>query len=107
DAAVVDGGDRRRGELVHRAPPLEHDQRLDAGVAALAGWDRMTVGLLALDEPSLARPGENALARFVLSQPGELSRLRAHASVEADHDQLGEPVHTTDLEVRRVVPGSD
>ena len=107
DAALLDGGDGGGGQLVHRAPPLEHDQWLDARVAALARGDRVAIGLLALEEPSLPRPGEHALARLGLRQPRELARVSAHAPVEADHGELGKPVRTPDLEVHGVVPGSD
>ena len=107
DASFLDGRDRRRGELLHRAPPLQHDERLDARVAALARGHGVAVRLLSLEEPALAHPREDALTRLRLRQPGEVPRPFAHAPVEPDHGQLLEPVLAPDLEVHRIVPRRD
>ena len=103
DAALLDRGDRRRGELVHRHPPLQHDQRLDLRPAALAGRDRVAIRLLALEQPALLRPAEDALAGLPLGQPGQLARIGGHPPVQADDRRLGQAVVAADLEVRRVV----
>ena len=95
---------RRRGQLLHRAPPLEHDQRLDAGVAALAGADRVAVRLAAVELPALLQPREHARAGLLLRQAGEVAGLVVHPAVGADHRELRELVVAPDLEVGRVVP---
>jgi hypothetical protein len=43
-------------QLLHRAPPLERDQRLDAGLAALAERDRVAVRLALLQLSALLDP---------------------------------------------------
>ena len=60
-AARLQSLDRRRAELVHAAPPLKRDQRLDAALAALADGDRVAVGLAPLDQAALLAPGEHPL----------------------------------------------
>src|SRR5206468_474113 len=45
---------RRLLELLHRAPPLERDQRFDPVLAALAESDRVPVGLALLEQAALA-----------------------------------------------------
>ena len=99
DAPLAERLDRRRAELLHRAPPLERDQRLDARVAALARPDRVAVRLALLDEAALLGPLEHPRARLLLREPGEIAGLGVHPSVGPDHDRLGEPVRPPDLEV--------
>ena len=74
-AARLQSLDRRRAELVHAAPPLERDQRLDAALAALADGDRVAVGLTALDEAALLAPGQHAAAGFLLIESCKLAGL--------------------------------
>src|SRR5581483_6416117 len=97
--------DRRPTELVHAAPPLRRDERLDARVAALARADGMAVALALLELIVLAQPRDDALVHLVLRQAFEA--LRRYAPVGADHRQRGQPVVAADLEVGRVVPGRD
>ena len=97
--------DRRRTQLVHAAPPLERDERLDPALAALADGDRVAIGLALLEQASLLAPGEHALAGFLLVEPRELAGLVRHEPVGADHHRLGQAVGTADLEVRGVVAG--
>ena len=61
-AARLQSLDRRRPELVHAAPPLERDQRLDAALAALAECDRVPVGL-ALDEQAVLERASAVMRR--------------------------------------------
>ena len=49
DAPLAQRLERRPSRLLHRAPPLERDQRLDPRVAALAGADRVPVALSLLE----------------------------------------------------------
>ncbi len=90
-------------QLRHRAPPLQRDPRLDARLAAIAERNRVPVRLALLDLVAVAEPGEDALLRLILCQPGELTGRVVHPSVRADHSQLGKVVVETDLVVRRVV----
>src|SRR6185437_1574570 len=72
DASLLDRRDRRSRELLHRDPPLRHDQRLDAAVAADAMADRVAVVLALLEQAALGRPVEHAAPGLLLAQPGEL-----------------------------------
>src|SRR5437588_32719 len=83
DAPLSQRLERRLLQLVHRAPPLERDQRLDPRLAALAARDRVPVRLPAHELPVLAQPREDPLLRLVLRQAGEVARLGAHPSVGA------------------------
>src|SRR5215475_6773852 len=83
DAPLLDRCDRGRGELLHGAPPLEHDQRLDARPAALTGADRVPVRLAALDESALLGPRQHPLSGLLLRQAGQLARFLGHPPVEA------------------------
>ena len=75
--------DRGAGELVHAAPPLRGDQRLDPGVAALARADGVPVALALLELVVLLQPGDDALVRLLLIEP--LEALRGEAAVRPDH----------------------
>ena len=55
DAPRLERLDRGARELVHPAPPLRRDERLDARVAALAGADRVAVVLALLELAVLLR----------------------------------------------------
>ena len=92
---------------LHRAPPLQRDERLDARMAALAGADRVAVRLALLHEAALVGPRDHACARLVLRQTGEIAGDLAHAPVPADGHRLGETMVAPDLEVERVVTGRD
>ena len=75
-AALLQRGDGRAGGLVHAAPPLQRDERLDAGVAALARPDRVPV-VLALDEPpALLHPSEHRLVGLRLARARQGRRPR-------------------------------
>ena len=95
--------ERRLLQLLHRAPPLQRDPRLDPRLAAVAERDRVPVRLPLLELVVLAQPGEDALVRLLLGQAGELARLLVHQPVGADHRQLGQAVVAADLVVGRVV----
>src|SRR6266496_601613 len=56
DVAILDRRDRGPGELLHRHPPLRHDERLDAAVAAHAVADGVAVVLALLEQAVLGRP---------------------------------------------------
>src|SRR4029077_20993753 len=102
DATRLERLDRGACELVHAAPPLRGDERLDPGVAAprraarmpggldpawaaLARPDRMPV-VLALPQLAVAgQPVEDDLVRLRLGQP--LEAVCDHAAVEPDHGQ--------------------
>ena len=107
DAPLAQGCERRPGRLLHRAPPLERDQGLDARVAALAGPDRMAVALAPLERVVLLQPCQHPLVGLLLCEPGELARLLGHPPVGADHRQRGQAVVAADVEVRLVVAGRD
>src|SRR5664280_2683625 len=107
DAPLAQRLQRRLLQLLHRAPPLQRDARLDAGLAALAEGDRVTEGLARDEQIALLAPSENALRRLFLSQAGELRHLVVHASVGADHARLTQPMRTPDLEIDGVVRGGD
>ena len=88
---------------LHRAPPLQRDQRLDPRVAPLAGADRVPV-VLPLDElAALLDPGDDRRVGLGLRQALEVAGLVVHPAVEADHHRLGKPVVAADLEVQRIV----
>ena len=107
-AAVVDRGDRRPRQLLHRHEPLERDQRLDPLARAVRVGHRVRVGLRARDRSLLAQRLHDGRPRVEHGHAGEAlaGRLRHHA-VLADHDELLEPVRAADLEVVGVVSGRD
>ena len=107
DAARAKHLERRLLQLVHAAPPLEGDERLDPALAALADGDRMAVRLALLEQAALLAPGEHERPRLLLRQPGDLGHDVVHAAVGADHHRLGQAVRAADLEVGGVVPGGD
>src|SRR5207249_5697650 len=86
-------------DLVHRAPPLQRDERLDPRVAAFARRDAVAVVLALLEQPALAAPGEDLLFRLLLRQPFET--LGGLETVGADAARLREPMVAADLEVGR------
>ncbi len=67
--------------------------------------DRVAVRLTFLDEATLRGPREDALAGFLLRQPGKVTGGLTHASVPADCHRLGQPVIAPDVEVERIVAG--
>jgi hypothetical protein len=68
DLAVAQRLERRLLELVHRAPPLQRDQRLDPALAALAERDGVAVVLALLELAALAEPVEDrSSASFCVS----------------------------------------
>ena len=73
DAPLAQRLDRRARELVHRAPPLRRDERLDPRVAALAGADRVAVGLPLLELAALLEPRDDPLVGLLLRQPSKPS----------------------------------
>ena len=103
DLALLEGGERGLLQLLHRAPPLQRDEGLDAGLAALAERDRVAVALTLLEEPALFRPRDDPLARLFLGQAGEVACLLVHASVGGDDRRLRQVVAPADGEVERVV----
>ena len=74
DAPLLQRLDRRPRELVHRAPPLRRDERLDARVAALARADRVPVVLALLELVVLAEPVDDVPVGLFLRQPLESPR---------------------------------
>src|SRR5439155_17701727 len=54
DAAGAQSLDRRLLQGGHRAPPLQRDQRLDPGFAALTEGDRVAIVLALLEQNALA-----------------------------------------------------
>src|SRR4051794_22538542 len=92
-------------ELLHRAPPLQRDQRLDAAVAALAERDAVPVVLALLEQPALLAPREDPLLRLLLREP--LEPGRRHEPVRPDATRLRQAVVAADLEVGRVVTRRD
>src|SRR5471030_35596 len=71
DLAVSERFERALLDLLHRAPPLQRDQRLDSTLAPLAQRHRVPV-VDAVDElPALAEPVENLVAGLFLRQPFE------------------------------------
>src|SRR5579862_2201581 len=61
-------------DLLHRAPPLQRDQRLDPALAPLAQRHRVPV-VDAVDElAALAEPVEDLVAGLLLRQPFEPGR---------------------------------
>ena len=72
-AERVDRGPRR---LLHLAPPLQRDQRLDPRVAALAGTDRVPVALPLDELPVLLEPGDDGRSASAWVSPAKLAGLR-------------------------------
>ena len=60
--------DRRPRRLLHPAPPLQRDQRLDPRVAALAGADGVAVVLPLHELAALLEPGDDRRVRLRLRQ---------------------------------------
>ena len=106
DAPHLQRLDRRPCELVHAAPPLQRDERLDAGVAALTRADRVAVVLPLLELPLAGQPVEDDAVRLGLGQPLESLRTD-HPAVGADDGERLEAVIAADLEVGRVVARGD
>ena len=104
-ATLPQRGERRLLQLVHAAPPLQRDQRLNPALAALAERDRVPVSLALDQQTAVADPGEDPFLCLILGQPGELAGSVVHAPVGADHRQLGKLVRAADLEIERIVPG--
>ena len=107
DAARAQSLQRRLLQLVHPAPPLQRDPRLDPRLAAVAERDRVAVRLALVELVALAEPVEDPLLGFLLREPGERARLLVHPAVWPDHRDLGEFVVTPDLVVLRVVTRRD
>ena len=103
DAAVAKRRQRRFLQLLHRAPPLERDPRLDPRLAAVAEGDRVPVRLALLELVVLLQPREHTVVRLRLGQSGEVAGLLVHRPVRPDHGQLGEIVVAADLVVHRIV----
>src|SRR5262249_60328067 len=80
--------ERRLLQLVHRAPPLRRDQRLDPVLAAVAERDGMPVRLALLELVALAEPGEDAFLGLLLRQALEPAGLPRHATVPTHHPPL-------------------
>ena len=87
--ALLQGCERGLARLLHRAPPLERDERLDARVAALAGADGVVVALALLEPVVLPQPGDDALVRLALVSPASSPARLVHPAVRADHRQPG------------------
>ena len=107
DPARAERLERGLLELVHRAPPLHRDPRLDTGLASVAESHRMAVRLTLLELIALAQPGKDSFVSLGLGQAGELTGLVAHATVSRDHRQLLEAVINAELVVERVVTRRD
>ena len=107
DAPLLQRRERRLARLLHRHPPLQRDERLDPGVAALARADRVPVVLALLEPVVLLQPGEHGLVGLLLRLPGEVAGVLVHPAVRTDHGQDLELVVAADLEVGRVVAGRD
>ena len=105
DAPLAQRLERRPSRLLHRAPPLERDQRLDPRVAALARADRVPVALSLLELVVLLQPRDDSLVGLGLGQARELARLLVQPAVRPDHGQRREAVVGADREVDGVVPG--
>ena len=106
--ALLDGGDRRLGQLVHRHEPLQRDQRLDALARAVAEGHGVGVGLAVADEALRIERGDDLLARLLHGEARVVgARLGRHAPVLADDRDLVELVAAPDLEVVGVVAGRD
>ena len=93
-------------ELVHPAPPLGRDERLDARVAALARPDRVAVVLALLELAALLEPREDPRRRPPPAS-GPRSPRRCIRPSGPITVSVGEPVVAADLEVHRVVAGRD
>src|SRR6266566_4435568 len=78
DAPGTESLERRLAQLLHRAPPLQRDARLDATLAAIAERHGVAIGLALLELPMLLQPLENACVRILLRQPRELPGLLVH-----------------------------
>ena len=81
DASLLDGLDSGTSQLLHLHPPLQGDERLDPGTAALAVPHGVPVGLGALQEPLAGERLADAALRLPLGKPCVLARLLAHAPV--------------------------
>ena len=93
--------DRRLRRLLHPAPPLQRDQRLDARVAALARPDRVPV-VLALDElPAFLDPGDDGRVCLGLRQPARSPAASFILPSRPITIGSGKPVVASDLEVER------
>ena len=95
--------ERRLLQLLHRAPPLQRDARLDATSASIADGDRVPVRLALFEAAVLLQPFEHARVGFLLRQPLVLAHLCVHASVGPDHRELRQLVVAPDLVIQRVV----
>src|SRR3990172_5528617 len=68
DAMRPEHVERRLLQLLHRAPPLQRNQRLDAALAALAEHNAVPVMLALLEQIALAAPVEHSPLGLVLRQ---------------------------------------
>ena len=100
---------RERGllQLLHFAPPLHRNTRLDPRLAAVAERDGVPVRLSFLELIVFAKPLEDPLLGLLLGQPGQSPRLVVHPPVGADHGQLREAVVAADLPILRIVARRD
>src|SRR5262249_38069536 len=73
DASGAQGLERRLLELVHPAPPLQRDPRLDPRLAAVAERDGVPERLALLQLVVLAKPVEDPLLGFLLREARELA----------------------------------
>ena len=106
DAPLAQRRDRRLRELVHAAPPLRRDERLDPRVAPLARADGVTVRLALLERARAPPPRRRPVAFAVFwsrpSKPSAVIRPSGPITVSAR-----QPVVAADVEVHRVVAGRD
>src|SRR3954452_10588693 len=96
---------RERGllQLLHFAPPLHGNTRLDPRLAAVAERDGVPVRLSFLELIVFAKPLEDPRLGLLLGQPGQSPRLVVHPPVGTDHGQLREAVVAADLVILRIV----
>ena len=104
---ALDDLDRRLGQLVHPAEPLQGDQRLDPLAGAVRERDRVRVLLLGAEQALLPERGDHRLLGLGGGHSRVLARVLVHPAVLADHRDLLEPVLAPDLEVVDVVAGRD
>ena len=103
----LDDVDRRLGELVHAAEPLQRDEWLDARAGALTEADGVPIRDLLAQLAARAQVLDRTLVALLGGEPLPLGHQVGHLAVEADRRQRLEAMIAADLEVDGVVARRD
>ena len=106
-AALAHRSDRLLRHRLHAHEPLLREHRLDDGIAARAGPDRVGMLFLLFVEARGLEIREDAFARGLAIQPGIGTGVFVHPRARIHHRNLGQPVTPPHLEVVEIMRRSN